>query len=383
MSLPLQAEVIPCAPVSRVRVAAICGAVGLLTGSATVAMLTTLHQHPGHVYITTQPPAITNVAPTRVAYTHAARAVPAEVAPVRADFAFTFRLSGATYMSLAELPGAEDALTDHPTPRTGLPTHGPLRLVGERNLARAAVATLAAEDLPPQIRTWKGREVVVGGTCLARVTGFSLVSRSLGGWDWMYTDKELATKSRTELAKKLFEVGQAVIAAKLDGCTGTYARAASLPAVVHATPVNDYKLADRARKQLLSSAAGKAAASEWRAAGNKKPWHKEATIKELVVRHPTTGTVYVSVHAVLDEGCGGAHINLWRLYRASAKGALELVQQKDSIDVQSIDELVDLDGDGRFEFIVHDSSVGQDMVLWSANGTERMRLSTPFYGCSC
>jgi hypothetical protein len=178
-------------------------------------------------------------------------------------------------------------------------------------------------------------------------------------------------------------LGAPVFAARLAGCTGTLARAATAPAPIIAMPVDDPALARIARAKLLASGAAYDAQYVWKAAGGRGAWHRSelAEISTRVVEHPQTRARWVSVHATVDAGCGGPEINLWALYRVEG-GTLVIVEQRDLGDLWSIDQLVDVDRDGDLE-IVGKPWLATDVVLARRDGEELARLVRPYFGCPC
>jgi hypothetical protein len=147
-------------------------------------------------------PALTAPPPPAVA--PLAAAPPAAPDPL----ALVFRAGGASYLSLAYLPDGDD----HADPLE-TPPHAALRRSRDPDGVTAAVATVAEQDVPADHLRWLGRRVEVDDVCTATVVGFAVVARrqrSPGGTA-LPTDAVLRS-------------GHAVLAARLDRCTGSYAR---------------------------------------------------------------------------------------------------------------------------------------------------------------
>ena len=293
------------------------------------------------------------------------------------ELGFVVHAGGAAYLSVAELVGGGYGGADEDTGEA-VPRHGKRKL-SEADGVYAAVAPVAARDVPLAHRAWAGRRVALDDGCTATVGGFAVVWRLTG--DLVYAGAEGAAWTAASVA----EHGAAVLGARLDGCkatAATYGRDASLPPIVVPEEISDPALADAARAALLASAPARAAAVEWSEHQMDGTWLEQATLDTKVVRHPTTGARFVSIHARTDLGCGAPAINVWGLFRAGADGALEVVQLRPLGELHSVDKLVDLEGDGALE-IIGAPWLGLDRALARASGQRLVRLTLPFYGCPC
>jgi hypothetical protein len=288
--------------------------------------------------------------------------------PVRSSaLALVFSAGGATYMQLAALDG-EDA---------ALPAHGKVRLVNDDYLY-AAIASVKPGDMPEAYRAWAGKRVTVDNTCETTVTGFAIVSRLTGDTGYAGVDADTWT------ASNVLDEGSRVLAAKLGGCTGTYARDAALPAVIVPDQVQNAELAAAARAALIASRPARDAQLEWLEVEQTGEWHEHelAKLDTRVVRHPTTGVTWVSVHGSMEHGCGDPEINVWGLFRVQQDGTLAAVQLRKLGDLWSIDHLIDIDNDGELE-LVGKPWLGLDTVVVRGSGEELERLSLAFFGCPC
>ena len=240
-----------------------------------------------------------------------------------------------------------------------------------------AIAAVSPRDVPASTRAWLDREVIVDGNCRTRITGFAILARVAGAPEYAPGSPGAWT------AHAVLAHGAPQLAARLAGCDGTVARDASAPPPVVATEVDDRALARKARAKLLASGAAHDAQYVWEQAGERGAWQRSdlAEIATRVVQHPLTGARWVSVHAKVDAGCGGADINLWALYRVR-DNALEVVEQRELGDLWSIHQLVDIDRDGNLE-LVGSPWLGTDRVLVRTDGEELARVARPFYGCPC
>ena len=279
------------------------------------------------------------------------------------ELQLVFAAGGATYMKL------DDAALKHGKPR--------LLAGDDRDYTETSIASVADADIPAAHRAWKNRKVIVDGTCETTVTGFAVIGRLTGDTGYAGTDDARWS------AKNVMEHGNKFLAARLAGCTGTYARDAALPPVAVPTELPSDKLAARARAKLLASPAAKTAQANWDELEQQGTWHQSEELQwnVRVYEHPTTGVTWVSAHAMVPMGCGGAEVNLWGLYRVNGD-ALEVVQQRQLGELWAIDHVIDVDNDGELE-LIGKPWLGLDTVLVRSTGEELERLSLPFYGCPC
>lgn len=302
----------------------------------------------------------------------AAVAASEQAAPLLDEIELVFRAGDASYMRLADVErDAAGAL--------GWPRHGAPRLVHDDDGAEIALAEVRAEALPLTHRAWAGRQVIVDGGCRATVTGFAVAARLYG--DPAYAGLE---KERWDVAA-VMAAGAPVIAARLDGCRGTYARDAALAPVVIPEPVRDEALAAAGRRALLASPAAAEVARSWeeqRPSDAEGPWWKHAEVSADVLRHPRTGATFVAVRAAAEYYCGGPDINVWGLYRVGPGGALSPVHVVQLGELRSIERILDVEGDGELELIGR-TWPSDGVVLAGADGRARATLEMRFYGCPC
>ncbi len=296
-----------------------------------------------------------------------------QAAPIPDEIKLVFRAGGASYLRL-------DAIERDEAGALRWPRHGAVRLVEEDGV-NIALAAVGEADVPAVHRAWAGRQVVVDGTCRATVTDFAVVSRLYG--EPVYAGVE---KDRWDAAS-VMQLGSQALAARLDGCSGTFARDAELAPAVVPEPVRDAKLARVARSALIASSAGAEMTQRWDEladAGYEGAWweHPGLELKTWVVRHPRTGATLVAVHAHAEFVCGGPDINLWGLYRAAADGTLAPVRETRLDRLHSIEQIVDVEGDGELELIGR-SWLGNAVILAGEDGRELDRDEAEFYGCPC
>jgi hypothetical protein len=178
--------------------------------------------------------------------------------------------------------------------------------------------------------------------------------------------------------------GSVVLAAQLAGCTGTFARAAELPDVIVPLPIKDKQLAQQARKALIASTPARATQIDFEEYEQRGNWWEaeHAQFSTKIVRHPTTGTTWVSIHGHMDRGCGDPEVNVWGLFRVEPDGTLAAVQLRKLGDLWTIDQLLDIDNDGELE-VIGKPWLGLDTVIARGSGEELDRLSLSFFGCPC
>lgn len=280
-----------------------------------------------------------------------AREAEPPISPARLmELSFVLDVDNVGYMKLADL---DDAST--------IP-HGPPRetVSGESNLTAIA----AVRVVPEEYRSWLGRHIKVDNTCEAAITGFALIARLTG--DPGYAGLPTAAWN----ARTIFEHGGMILAAKLDGCRGEWARDAALPPVVIPQPIENPALADKARALFMASEAAKEGA-----------WDEESRITVDVFRHPKTGATWVSVFGRRAQGCGDETANVWGLFRLDGD-ALVPAQLRAADDLDAPPDLIDIDGDGDFEMLATPWPQ-LDTVLELPNGDELDRDRVPFFGCPC
>lgn len=291
-----------------------------------------------------------------------------------------FTADGASYVKLAEV-GNRASEDGEPARTDGLamPRHGAARLV-EDDYVRSSVATVAVSDVPMMYASWLGRRFRIDEHCEASVVGFAVVARLTGEPSYAAIENEAWT------ASNVMKAGQPVLAAKLDGCKGTLARDAALSPIVFPDVRHDAALEDAARDALLRSKLAAETQREWdvqRQDDHTVPatWTANAELTAKVLRHPTTGKTFVSVQLAVASGCGAPEANIWALYEQTDGGLRPVVERKMS-DIQTIDQLVDIDGDGSFE-MVGSPWINNEQVILRPSGERLESLATQFYGCPC
>lgn len=335
------------------------------------------------VWLTPAPEEVAIVIPAAPAPQAPAVPAPAPAAPKpqpapnpRAkELLFSFLVAGDSYVRLADIVTADDESTG-----IAMPRHGRARLVSQDGV-QAAVAPVKLADVPAAYRVWAGRSVTTDTGCTAAIVGFSVVSRLIGDPGYAAGDIERWT------AATVMEAGAPMLVAQIDTCAGTYARDTSLPPVVVPVTLRDPALEQAGIAALRASAPAEETQREWDeqlrgTSAAPRAWIREPdAITAQVVRHPGTGETFVSVHGHVGGGCGDPQANVWGLFRVVG-GKLETVALRQLGALDSIDALLDVDGDGELE-LLGKPWISTTQILTDVDGNELDQLKLPFYGCPC
>lgn len=282
-----------------------------------------------------------------------------------ADFTFVVEIGGTTYIRIGDL--AVDAERDS------------ARLVQDDYVA-SAIAPISAGALPEELRSWRGRRVLVNGTCAARVVGFAEIGRVSGDPYVVSPDEDRAGARWT--VETAFAHGSTMIAGALDrDCRGSWARAADRPALGRAIALRDARLEGAARRAFLASYADLIAAG-WREAAQDGDWRDHVTLEARIVKHSITGARWAYVHARKPGGCSAHDVNVAATYRIAGDGSLTAVEAAD-LPGSALEALVDLDGDGWFERLVVHADPADRSLVGPADETELAAIGVPFHGCGC
>jgi hypothetical protein len=370
--MDLQPHVLPPQRARIVRAATYASALAAAGTAGAIAVLL-LQQgaaaDPAPVILPASPPAIAPAPPPAIA-----PAPPPAIAPPADDgvprrpddFAFVFTAGGARWIRLADVGGDGGA---------AVPAHGAPRM-SEHDGRIAAIAPLAEGAAPAPARGWQGRQVLVDGTCTATVGPLAVIALVVGDPGYAPTPDARWTAAAS------FEAGHKVLAGRLDRCDGTWARAADRAPAVLPIEVDLPLAAAAARRDLLASTLADETQRAWRDAEMTGSWvdsdAADVTIK--VFRHPRTGATWVLAHAHLEGGCGDPYASFIGLYQVGAAGITRVALTE--LSMLDLDQLIDIDGDGRFE-LVGSGGLGSDSVLYDDEGAELDRLDIPFYGCPC
>lgn len=288
-----------------------------------------------------------------------------------AELAMVFTVDGVTYLQLDDEPDAE------------LADGSPRMTVSDG--VYSVVAEVSAAALPDETRGWLNRTVVVGGDCRAHVVGFATVSRAAGEPPGMWEyDEAGETGEPPAWTIEGVRASGGVLAARLDGCAGTWARATSYPEAAVAELVD--------RPALVAAAVADLTArpddptldllqAEWEEAGGEGDWRDAASIRTSAYHHPLTGEDWVFVQAYREGGCGDPGLSAMAAYRVGEGGRVQRFADL-AYAHATIDQVVDLDGDGQPELVLAD---GDHAQLVDLNNTTHVSIDVPYHqgGCGC
>ncbi|MFO0610358.1 MAG: nuclear transport factor 2 family protein [Polyangiales bacterium] len=268
---------------------------------------------------------------------------------------------------------------------------------GEVVVSRRGVRTSA---LPEALRGAAGQGyrfyAVDGTSCEATLGPLSVLSRvdvHFGvsqRWAGEDVDGERhAPYTPAEVAAEAFDMGAQVLVARVDGeCGGRalWGRLASLPAVAafRGAPA-PAPLAAVVRQRFRTLPAWRAAEAAYRQDGNAvrgRSWdmHAGAAPDVTLWTAPNNGRRFAVVSAsTMAGGCADFSASMTAVFEVT--GAQTLVLQSDGAEPSYVDDAgaVDLDGDGRPEFVTADG-------LFRRQGTAyrpQVLYSVPNHDCSC
>ncbi|MDX2093752.1 MAG: hypothetical protein SFX73_38295 [Kofleriaceae bacterium] len=288
-----------------------------------------------------------------------------------AEFAMLFEVGGTTYLRLS----SDLRATSRGTPR--------LIVDGE---VYAAVAPVALAALPAELSPWQGRTVLVDGTCKARVVGFAEVARASGDAPgieeyWNLSEDERPASPPAWTLEDLMN-DEVILAAKLDGCAGTWARSTDYQPAQVARAVSSPSLETDAIADLLAIDDGADPIQDaWKEMGGEGDWRESVDIEAKTFEHPDTGEKWIFASAYKEGSCGDPSASKMAAYRVTASGAVQRFTELDYAG-ETLQEVVDLDGDGQPELVF--GSGGSATLVDLAN-KEHASIAVPFhtYGCGC
>jgi len=341
-----------------------CGFAGALSG----ATLASAANHRVGVSV----PVVEVALPPETPNISSSASAPREAAPAPSrQVGFVFELDNTQWMIL----DVDPATIEH---------HRAPKLIAQKDYAYATIAGLRERDQPAALRAWRNTQVIVDGSCTDTVRDFALISQISG--EPVYAEDATDNSLGHWTVATIAEHGLTVVAARLDHCAGTYARAATAPAAVPFPAVDDDELllGQRAKTMLMKSHVATEARAALRAQFVEQSpdtaFDNVTEVLTIVARDPRTNTMWVSVHAHADFSCGGPQVNFWGLYRTSGD---ELVMVREQpADLQQIDALVDLDGDGIPE-ILGSGWISPTEAFYDQTLAPIASYEVPFFGCPC
>lgn len=283
-----------------------------------------------------------------------------------AELAFVFSLDGEAYLRLSS---SERALE-----------RGSARMVVEDDVY-AVVAPVTTAAMPAELRAWAGRSVLVNGVCRARVVGFAEVSRISGEpADTYYDHPDEEDEPATWTIESVTDAG-VVLAAKLDGCTGTWARSTDYAPAAVAAKIDAPALEQAARAELLARHDVDPTQETWTGSGGEGDWRDAAEVVTQVYQHPLTDERWVFAQARRLGSCGDPSFDVMAAYRANADGTIRRVADLKFGD-DNIMEVVDVDGDGQPELVLGNGNRAE-LVDLANESHESIYVEYRYYGCGC
>ncbi len=301
------------------------------------------------------------IEPMRVAELEVVRQPPPPPAP-STQLLFVFRAGGETYAKLSD----------------DEPKHGKRKMITDED-GTSTVAEVDPANLPAKFRAWGDKTFTVDGGCLATVKGFAVVTRMEGDPGYAGLEDDKWTVGTAAAA------GTSQLAARLDvpkACTKPlYARDASVAPMAALETLDRPDLVAQARSALLATSAADDAQAAW-AEHETGPWIEHAEVTSFTRRHPSTGAIYVGMHASIQQGCGGPEVNVWGLFKVGRDGRLVTLDVRKLDSIYAVERILDVDNDGKLELLGRDW-LGLSLVLTRADGEEISRLPMQFHGCPC
>jgi hypothetical protein len=253
-------------------------------------------------------------------------------------FAMVFTIDDDVYLRLS----VQDTAT----------AHGTARLTSSEGV-HSVVAPVATSAMPAALRSWAGRTVMVNGDCRARVVGFAEVSRIMGeAGDYEYDEEGNRHPGEPWTVDSVREQN-ITLAAKLDGCPGTWARAENLSRSAVGAIIEAEDLETAAIGDLLAKDDYDPNQESWKEQGGEGDWRDAVELSSLAWQHPVTNERWIFVQATKPGSCGDPSINVMAAYRATADGTVRRFTDLE-FGYDSIQEVVDIDGDGQPELLMGD-----------------------------
>lgn len=282
-----------------------------------------------------------------------------------AEFAMVFSVDGDTYVQLSTEETAE--------------TTGRARLV-EDGEGAAAIAPVTVDALPEEYRAWAGRTVLVDGTCEAKVIGFAEVSRAAGDASAVAFDHEDDAEAARWTVERLRNAN-ITLAARLDGCDGTWARATTYSPSMIARGIDEPTLENAATADLLADA-GDQVQQAWRESGGEGDWRDAVDVTSSAYVHPATNERWIFVSAQVGGSCGEPGVSEMAVYRANADGTVRRFAKLDYAGAM-LHQVVDVDGDGQPELVLGEPGDAQLADLANEHHTSIYEPTYYSEGCGC
>ncbi|MFT3695202.1 MAG: hypothetical protein QM831_18840 [Kofleriaceae bacterium] len=261
--------------------------------------------------------------------------------------------------------------------------HVTSRIVKEE-YASTTIAQLHDKDLTRELRAWKGIDVLVDNKCRTTLHDFAVIHTLTG--DPVYAGEETNNGKWTRAL--IDKNGAAYVVAKLETCSGEYARAASAPAAVTFDKISNGETREESTaladlKKSPIEAAARASLAQQAADGQPESddFDKVVHYATFAAKDPRTSTEWIVIHANADFMCGGPDVNFWGLYRVEPNGSVTRVAGGEA-KVSEISALVDLDDDGIPE-IRGSGWIAPQSAFYDRDLATLLSYDVPFFGCPC
>lgn len=294
-----------------------------------------------------------------------------------AEFAMVFDVDGTSYLRLSTELRAK--------------ARGKARLVIEHDWGvHAVVAPVTLSAMPDELRKWNGRSVLVNGTCQARVIGFAEVSRVSGDppgseeYYWYEGEDGEIEPPATEPTWTIENItaDNVTLAAKLDGCSGSWARSTEYETPQIAMSVTEPELETNAIADLLAKNDIDPIQDDWKLEGGEGDWRDAVDVEATTYEHPATGEKWIFVQAYKAGGCGDAGMSAMAAYRVGKSGKMHRFTDLD-FGGELIEEVVDLDGDGQPELILGGGDSSTELVDLANTRHDSISVPQHHHGCGC
>ena len=250
---------------------------------------------------------------------------------------------------------------------------------------------LQDQDLDPSVSGLKGRKLRIEDGCVATVSGFRAITRvvphfgEVQRWNGVNIDDPVKAKplSEAQITRAAYELSTPEVFAKLEGCGegGRFARFDTSPPPTVGVLVDDSPLAASALTAFTKLPSVLESQKEYLASteGATGHWWDENT-RTAVYEHPTSGQTLISVIASLAGGaCRDFSASAWVVYER--QGSTLKLLMPETTPPSEIQEALDVDGDGRLEFLV--GFPGDAQLVWPSGDRSGPALSTLDLDCHC
>lgn len=286
------------------------------------------------------------------------------------EFAMVFEVDGALYMRLSEADAT-------PAPDSAQVT--------ETDGMASVVVPLALDEVSDEHRRWAGRTVLVNGECSTRVVGFAEVSRVTGeAGDPFAYDEHGNPPEPTAWTVELVRESNVTLAAKLDaGCWGgSWARAATEAPAAVAEIVAEPELEATALADLMAKTDHDETQVGWTEMGGEGDWRDHVDVTSVTWQHPLTDEKWVFAQAALGGSCGEPSVSLMAAYRVREDGSVHRAADLNFAH-STIDQIVDLDGDGQPELVLGGRGSSTELVDLANAHHESIYVPNHSHGCGC